>query len=89
MEWPICFHQLRKHKTDDEDIEVWVFKDENGPRLISDYFDLRHRKTYKANEDSREESKKLMIGRIPHICDFNSYREKQEAVNRGRELEEF
>ena len=25
IEWPICFQQLRKQKTNEEDLEVWVF----------------------------------------------------------------
>lgn len=60
----------------DEDVEVWVFKDETGPRLISDYFPLKVKKTSQANhkvEDFRDPEKKIIIGRIPHICDISSY----------------
>ena len=88
IEWPICFQQLRKQKTNEEDLEVWVFRDEGGPKMITDYLEGRSRKSLKIKEESNSEGK-LVIGRIPHICDVKSYKERQEANNREIELGEF
>jgi hypothetical protein len=49
------------------DQEIWVFKDENGPQLITDYLALNGRNSVKLNKEYTEN--KLVIGRMPHICD--------------------
>lgn len=63
------------------DQEIWVFKDENGPQLITDYLTLNGRNSVKLNKEYTEN--KLVIGRMPHICDVESYEQKKEANNRG------
>lgn len=43
VDWPICFQQLKKQKHDDIDIDVWVFKEQGGPKIIFDYLSKKQK----------------------------------------------
>lgn len=71
------------------EIEVWTFKEEGPLKLIQDYLILKNKKTYKPVEDNRVESKKLQIGRIPHVCNVTEYNKKHNIGVESIELEEY
>lgn len=52
------------------DVDIWTFRDYDGPRMIHDYLSMKQNKKKSQNliEDGRDPEKKLVIGRIPHIC---------------------
>jgi hypothetical protein len=60
------------------EIETWTFKEEGPPKIINDYLILKKKSSFKPLEDSRSEERRMIIGRIPHICDVKGYDKKQK-----------
>lgn len=87
-EWPICIQQLKKYKHCDQEIDVWVLKEEGPPKFIKDYLIEKQRKTQKPPEDASEEFKRLLIGRVPHICNGRASQARCKEID-GIELSEL
>lgn len=41
--WPICHQLLQKNRVHQLESEVWVFKEEGGPRIIEGYLDVKRK----------------------------------------------
>jgi hypothetical protein len=73
LEYPICYQLLQKNKVEQLDSEVWIFKADGPPTIIDNYLESKLKGVKPFREDRRDELKKLITGRTPHICNPSFY----------------
>jgi len=52
--WPICHQLLQKNRVHQLESEIWVFKEEGGPRVIEGYLDAKLKNHKLFREDGRD-----------------------------------